>query len=299
MKTLQRFSVDIRKRPFDKLNPTNSFRKFLELPIPLREKIYEHTLDVEGQLERIMSAHGVYCEIKAMRQPFFLPAFCLTSKTECIIATGILLQNAKFSICCEWCGKKMLDFLDRLPGNFAHDAVRHLIYDHYARKPSLKPDEDDRSFSMEVMQCLPRLERLQIIFPVWDVIELKGTPKSGLYRPLTVDEIIAKKAFTPVMNCGALQYFHVLVVKAEDPRQPIGNAPVLHEEDVMNGLLAMGPMMAQAFGELEQNPRIRFTHSRRDDPRNNPSYSHRATVAAAAAAVAATAAITFPIMTSM
>jgi len=277
MKTLKNFHVEIRKRNTIKSNSTGSFKRFLDLPINLRSKIYQHVLDLEGELGRTLSAHGTTGDIIAKRYPFHLPAVCLTSKSECAIACSEFLQSAKFVLCCEWCGEEMLNFLDNLPGDFARDAVRTLVYDHYIQDPYT----NDRRFSTRVMTRLPQLKSLQIVMSVWDIIESQEGPVAGLYRSLNAHEILEKKDFRGIMKCTALTYVHFLVVKAGE----------LHQDDVMEGFYAIGQDMYEAFTAMGRGDvRLRFTHYHRDDPRNDPSYSHRAAAAAAAMAAVENAA---------
>ncbi|KAF2822837.1 hypothetical protein CC86DRAFT_385033 [Ophiobolus disseminans] len=270
MKTLDRFNFEIRTRNMNKFNPTGSFHKFMELPISVRRKIYKAVLDLEGQFGRVLSAHGTIGELTSNRRPFLLPAVCLTSKSECKIATTKFLHNVKFVVCCEWCGEQTLSFLDRLPGDFAHAAVRTLVYDHYVHDHY----KNDGSFSRRVLDRLPQIQNLVIIMSVWDVIERPGNALSDPYRPLTALEIIQKKDFRPIIMSTALKYVHFSVIKA-------GN---LHQDDVMEGFYTIGSQMHEAFDKQGQDVRLRFTHYHRDDPKNDSSYSHRAAAAESASA---------------
>lgn len=230
------------------------FKKFLELPDNVRDRIYWHVLRSDGQLGRVLTAHGTVGDIKTGRSPFLLPAICFTKKSELALAGLLYVQQAKINVCCEWCSKAMLVFLDRIlpSGDLGRHAVITVNYDYYTSNQAT----NDFSFDTRFLEACPEVKHLTITMSVWDIIERLGEGPTGGYRPLTMTEILAKKDFMSITKFKQIRYVWFRVVRAG----------VLHGEDVLTGMSDVCKAMLQIFHDQGISVYFRLNHRHLSEP---------------------------------
>ena len=128
----------------------------------------------------------------------------------------------------------MLSFLDRLPGTFAHKAVRTVEFDRY----SLDSIRDVLLFDIRLMLQCPSLRKITILLSMWAVIEPSDITSVSL---LTGAQILQNQNLGRVVVCKALRE---VAIKVQSPSFLYGEL-----EDGLKGLREVGEWIEADFAQ--------------------------------------------------
>jgi hypothetical protein len=188
-------------------NLSASFNRFLELPIELREVIWE--LGTHGTVHRngsyLITPVEVRDYVKApnkVERPYFLPPMCRVSKSTMSETTGVFVRNSEFMIA-SYNDNLLLDsYLKTVPKGY--EAIRLIHFAFFDCFPEGFPQNAD----LELAVRCTGLRTIKIRFHSTRLIVwvLLGDYDDGLTcRPRRIDEMWAHYKFARLLECVNLQ----------------------------------------------------------------------------------------------
>jgi hypothetical protein len=184
-----------------------SFNRFLELPVELREAIWE--LGTRGTVHRngsyLITPVEVHDYVKApnkMERPYFLPPMCRVSKSTMSETTGVFVRNSQFMIA-SYNDNLLLDgFLKTMPKGY--EAIRSIHFAFFDCFPEGFPQNAD----LELAVRCTGLRNIKMRFHSTRLITwvLLGNYNDGLTScPRRIDNMWAHYKFARLLDCVNLE----------------------------------------------------------------------------------------------
>jgi hypothetical protein len=194
-------------------NPTTSPEihgsiRFTDLPVEIKEKIYEYAMRMDGQFNIPIYAaqakgasfdDGVYPQIHAT---------CRTNKLERAIATLVMIRNSTVCLHRDTDVKSMTKWIKEATGDAEQgfSAVRKVKVKYVSRFRMIKTDAD-----MKFLEACPNLHTVSLEFShrKLSVVE----PSNSLYNwpSLTSTAMLEKFKLLQIATCGKLRHVSVKI----------------------------------------------------------------------------------------
>jgi hypothetical protein len=195
------------------IDPTNGPKmchttRFTNLPIEIKEKIYEHAMRMDGQF--VIPIHAAQADGASFDDGVYpqIHATCRTNKLERAIATLVMLRNSTVCLRRHTDAGIMTDWIQQATGDAKQglSAVRSVEIRYMSRNGAIE-DSQDMSF---LESCLS----LHVVSFKFSFKDLSGTGISlGQWpRPsLTSTEMLEKFKLSQLAACEKLRYVAVMI----------------------------------------------------------------------------------------
>ncbi|KAF2648415.1 hypothetical protein K491DRAFT_684717 [Lophiostoma macrostomum CBS 122681] len=184
----------------------SGFLRFLELPLEIREQVFEDAMRAGGHLDRRVDVWEFQNCFTSVEWTAWLPAVCWASKKTRIEAAPVYIRNVHWVIRRIEANRYFTQFLETIPDDKGILAAQHMCFTSFHWFPGI--EKCGKNSDIELMSRTTGLTRLLMTFHMEKLTKRAPEDSDQYYMPKSVQELVDFYGLQGITRARNVEHIH-------------------------------------------------------------------------------------------